>query len=265
MSAAPPRLLVLAGTAEARALLAALAPEAAAGRLRLAASLAGATRAPLALPGEAAVRSGGFGGADGLADFLLREEMSAVIDATHPFAARISANAARACAQAGIPRLQLRRPGWSGPARRFPDLARALAAVPPGARVLAATGRGSASQLAGRPDLRVMLRVAESGPDLPGFEVVVARPPHSPEAERALLRARGVTHLLARDSGGVDGAKLEAARELGVAIHLAERPPPEPGPQAGTAAEALAWLRATLDLPADAIAGPGAARATPAP
>ncbi len=137
-----PAVLVLAGTAEARAVLQALVCDAQAGRLRPVASLAGRTRAPLPLPAE--TRTGGFGGPDGLARYLRAQGIAAVLDATHPFAARISANARIACEAADIPRLQLLRPGWDGPARRFPTLAEALEAVPTGARVLAATGRASA-------------------------------------------------------------------------------------------------------------------------
>ncbi|MDF2233884.1 precorrin-6A/cobalt-precorrin-6A reductase [Albimonas sp. CAU 1670] len=246
MGAEPPALLVLAGSAEARAVLEALGGEAAAGRLRIVASLAGATRAPRALPVE--TRVGGFGGADGLAAFLEERRIGAVLDATHPFAARISANAAAACAAQGVARAQLRRPGWEGPARRFPDLASALAAAPAGARVLAATGRGSAPLLAGRGDLSILVRVAEAGDEIAGVETLVARPPHDAEAERALMRGRGITHLLARDSGGIDGAKFAVARELGVEILLAERPPAQPGPVLPDVQAALGWVRETLGL-----------------
>jgi len=244
VAADPPALLVLAGTAEARATLEALAPQAAAGRLRVVASLAGATRAPRPLPVE--TRTGGFGGAEGLAAFLRARGVAAVLDATHPFAVRISANAAAACAAAGVPRAQLRRPGWPGPARRFPDLAAALAAAPPGARVLAATGRASAPALQGRADLTILLRVAEPGPAIPGLETLVSRPPHSAADDRALMRDRAITHLLARDSGGADGAKLAVARELGIEILLAERPPAEAGPVLRDPDEALAWIESTL-------------------
>ncbi|SFH68965.1 precorrin-6A/cobalt-precorrin-6A reductase [Albimonas pacifica] len=246
MAAEPPRLLVLAGTAEARAVLEALAPAVAESRLRVLASLAGATRAPRPLPVE--TRRGGFGGAEGLAAFLRARRIDAVLDATHPFAARISANAAAACAAVGAARAQLLRPGWDGPARRFPDLASALAAAPPGARVLAATGRASAPALQGRGDLEILLRVAESGPPIPGVETLVSRPPHAPEADRALMRGRAISHLLARDSGGADGAKLHVARELGIEILLAERPPAEPGAVLPGAPEALDWVLETLVL-----------------
>jgi precorrin-6A/cobalt-precorrin-6A reductase len=228
--------------------LEALAPAHAAGRLRLVASLAGATRAPRPLPG--APRRGGFGGASGLADWLRANAAAAVIDATHPFAARISANARTACDRLALPRLQIMRPGWPGPARRFPDLAAAAAALPPGARALAATGRASAPDLAGRPDVALWLRVAEPGPLPPGLIPLVARPPRDLPAERALFADLRPTHLLARDAGGPADAKLQAAREAGAQVWLAARPAPEPGPVAPDAAAALAWLESLRLAPA---------------
>ena len=115
--------------------------------------------------------------------------------------------------------------------------------------MLAATGRGSAPLLAVRPDLTILLRVAEPGPEIPGVETLVARPPHRAEADRALMLDRRITHLLARDSGGAEVVKLEVARALGIEILLAEQPPAQPGPVLADALEALAWAHATLGLP----------------
>ncbi|MEC9433216.1 MAG: precorrin-6A/cobalt-precorrin-6A reductase [Pseudomonadota bacterium] len=247
-----PAALVLAGTAQARAVLGLLAPEAQAGRLRLIASLAGATARPRPLPAE--TRSGGFGGAEGLAAWLAEQRIGAVLDATHPFAANISANACAACARLGLPRAVLTRPPWPGGAARFPDIGAALAALPKGARALAATGRGSAPALAvaaAQADrgLRLWLRVAEPGPvaGLPeSVRVIVARPPHDEATERALLSANAITHLVARDSGGTDGAKLTVAATMGVQVLLVARPPAPEGETFDTPAAAAGWLRARL-------------------
>ena len=108
----PENILILGGTAEA-AKLARLAHEKLAGRARIVVSLAGRTRATAASPVE--TRTGGFGGAAGLADYLRAEGIALVVDATHPFAARISANARVACAETNVPRLQLVRPPWTMP------------------------------------------------------------------------------------------------------------------------------------------------------
>lgn len=240
------RVLLLAGTAEARALAEALAAEAP--DLAVTAALAGVTRAPRPLP--VPVRIGGFGGAEGLADWLRAEGVAAVIDATHPFAARMAANAAAACAATGVPRVKLLRPGWAGAGGacvRVADLAAAARAIPPGARVFLATGSGEVADFAARPDLTCHLRLLTPRGDLPGHITAIAAPPGADAtAEAALLARLGVTHLVARDAGGPAVAKLAAARALGLAVVLIARPAPPPGPQVSTVAAALAWLGAAL-------------------
>ena len=127
--AEPTKILILGGTAEAAALARALAEDA---RVAVTPSLAGRTRAPAELPGE--VRRGGFGGAQALADYLKARAVDLLVDATHPFAARISRNAAQACAGAGVPRLVLTRPAWTArDGDRWtpvPDAEAAAAALP---------------------------------------------------------------------------------------------------------------------------------------
>jgi precorrin-6A/cobalt-precorrin-6A reductase len=257
------RVLLLAGTAEARAVAAGLAGMPG---VEATASLAGVTRAPAPLP--VAVRTGGFGGAGGLASWLREQGTGALIDATHPFAARMAANAAEACAMAGVARLRLVRPEW--PAR--PEwlgvrrLAEAAAALPPGARVLLTSGR-SWAPFAGRADCRFWLRSIEPV-DLPDhIEPVLGRPPFAREDELALMRRLAVTHLVAKNAGG-DPARLEAALELGVAVLMVARPAAPPGPVVARPEEALAWLarlvaaemdqplpRATAILPPDTVPG----------
>lgn len=237
-------VLILAGTAEARALAEDLAARPG---LRVTASLAGATASPA--PIAAATRIGGFGGAEGLAAWLRGQGVAALIDATHPFAARIAANAATACARTGTPRLKLLRPAWEpvGDWRAVPDLAAAAAALPPAARPVLTTGRKDLAPFVARADLTCLLRVIEPVDGLPGHIVqIVARPPFPLDAELALMRAHAATHLVAKNAGGAGRAKLEAAAQLGLPLLVVERPPPPPGTLACDVAGALAWLRDTV-------------------
>lgn len=238
------RVLILGGTTEAAELARALA-----GRpdLEVVTSLAGRTRNPAALPGR--VRTGGFGGAQGLADYLAAGGIDALIDATHPFAAAISANAAEACRLRPTPRLALVRPPWKPqPGDRWtyvPDLPAAAAALPTGARVLLAIGRQELAPFAPRADVWFLIRSVEppDGPLPPHHAVLTARGPFRVEGEQALLTAHRIGVVVAKDSGGSD-AKLEAARRLRLPVILVQRPPPPPGDHAATVAEALRWLEA---------------------
>lgn len=239
-----PHVLILAGTAEARTLAAELAARPG---LRVTASLAGVTSAPA--PIEAETRIGGFGGAEGLAGWLRAHRVAALIDATHPFAARMAANAAEACAATGTPRLKLLRPPWeaAGDWRDVTDLAAAAAALPSGARVLLTTGRKELAPFAERPDLACFLRVIEPAGNLPPhFTQIVARPPFPLERELALMREHGITHLVAKNSGGTGRARIDAAVELGIPLLVVVRPAPPAGPLAASVGEALDWLRGTL-------------------
>lgn len=243
-----PRILVLGGTQAARELADALVAVGTDAIL----SLAGRTSAPAAT--SARVRSGGFGGPDGLTAYLRAEGIAACIDATHPFAARMSANAVAACMTAGIPRLALLRAEWTqvdGDRWIFVDdtaqAARLLPAM--GRRIFVAFADGLAP-FAGL-DLEFLVRRAEPGPaeGLPGAEVLVQRGPFLRDAERALFATRRIDAIVAKASGG-DGAraKLDAARNLGLPVVLLRRPAPPPGPHAGGTDEALDWVRATLGL-----------------
>lgn len=230
---------MLAGTAEARALAARLSGMAG---IEATASLAGATRAPAAY--AVPVRTGGFGGAAGLKTWLRDGAVAAVVDATHPFAARMPWNAADACTAAGVPRLRLLRPEWPSE----PDwtvvasLDAAARALPPGARVLLTTGR-EAAPFAVRRDCRFWLRSIEPVHLPAHIQPLLARPPFGPEAETALLRRLGATHLISKNAGG-DRSKLDAATAEGVRIVMVARPPGPPGPEVGTVDEAAAWVAA---------------------
>lgn len=220
------RVLILAGTAEARALAALLAGEPG---LAVTAALAGRTEAPAthAVP----VRRGGFGGAAGLAAHLRAERVEILVDATHPFAARMGAQAAEAAAATGCALLRLERPGWRpGPGDRWqtvPDLAAAAAALPGGAHAFLATGPGGLAPFLERRDLALTLRAVappEPMPPHPALGVVTGLPPDDPEAEAALFRRLGVTHLVAKNAGGPAAAKLAAARALALPVVMVARP-----------------------------------------
>ena len=237
-----PRILVLGGTGEGAAIARALA-----GKAAVTSSLAGRTRRPAALPG--AVRTGGFGGAAGLADYLRRQRIEKLIDATHPFAARISAHARAAAERAGVPRLAVVRPMW----RRQPGdrwicaadaaaAARALDGLPDA--VFLALGPGDLGAFAGLGRRRrlVLRRIDPGPPPLPGAETVVARGPFDLAGERRLFEDYGVGALVTRASGGAaTEAKLAVARERGLAVVMIRRPPPEPGPRVAAVEDAVVW------------------------
>jgi precorrin-6A/cobalt-precorrin-6A reductase len=241
-------VLILGGTGEARALARVLVER---NDRRIVSSLAGRVSDPLLPLGE--VRIGGFGGPDGLASWLTEQGVQAVIDATHPFAARISASAVAACARVGVPLLVLRRPGWvEGPGddwRRVPDVpaAAALLREMPGP-VLLTTGRGGLAHFADLPHRVVIRTVDPPDPPLPeDHELLLARGPYDLESEGALLDRHGIRALVTKDSGGsLTEAKLRAARDRGIPVVMIDRPPP-PGPGVPVVADvpaALAWLEA---------------------
>jgi precorrin-6A/cobalt-precorrin-6A reductase len=239
------RVLILAGTAEARALAAALVAQG----HEVTSSFAGLTAAPQA---AGRVRTGGFGGAAGLAAYLSRAGIGALVDAAHPFAARMAAHAAGAAAAAAVPLLRLERPGW--PAEPgwtlVPDLAAAAAALPAGARVFLTTGRQSFPAFAPRSDLWVLARAAGPGPfPFAAGRLVTGLPPFGADAERELLARERIGWLVARDSGGPRG-KLDAAAALGVRVVMVMRPAKPPVPTVRTVAEAAAWVAARAGLQA---------------
>ncbi|SNS98716.1 precorrin-6A/cobalt-precorrin-6A reductase [Streptosporangium subroseum] len=245
-------ILVLGGTDEARRLAAALA-----GRdgIHLVSSLAGRVRNPKLPVGE--VHEGGFGGPEGLADWLAERRIDVVVDATHPFAARMTASAVEATTGAGVPLLILRRPGWQeGPGddwRWVPSLAAAAELLPElGERVFLSTGRRSLPVFADLDGLWFLARSVDSPePPLPRrLEVLLSRGPFTVEGELALMCEHRVDMLVTKDSGGeMTTAKLFAARELGLPVVIVRRPPPPDGVAAVETVEAaVAWL--------ETVAGP---------
>jgi precorrin-6A/cobalt-precorrin-6A reductase len=253
------QVLVLGGTGEARRLAAALL----AAGVPVLSSLAGRVAEPVLPEGE--VRIGGFGGVDGLAAWLSEHRPRAVVDATHPFAARITGSAARAAAETGTPLLRLQRPGWvpgPGDSWRFVDsLAAAAEAVAGYRSVFVTTGRQGVAAFAALPG-RVLVRAVDP-PDSPlpaGATLLLARGPFSLADEEALMREHQVDVVVTKDSGGaLTEAKLTAARQLGLPVVLVRRPPLPPGVDTvATVEEAMAWLEdLPLPTPRRLGAGPG--------
>lgn len=246
-----PRLLILGGTGEARALAAALAE---AGDIDFVTALAGRTSAVAGLPGH--VRRGGFGGATGLAAYLAAEAIDLVVDATHPFATQISAHAVVACEQSGVERLVLDRPAWRPTAgdrwTEVATLAEAASLLPRyGRRVFLTIGRQGLAAFATGDDLWFLARVAEP-PDAPlplgDCRVIAARGPFDVAAERRLLEENAIDVLVCKASGGTatDG-KLIAARALDLPVIMIRRPPPPPGPRVTGVGAALDAVRTMLD------------------
>lgn len=236
------RLLILGGTSEALR----LAEAAVAAGHAVTTSLAGRTGRPQRPPGT--LRVGGFGGAEGLARYLEEQAVEALLDVTHPFAARIAANAAEAAGRAGVPRLKLLRPAWrAGPGDDWQEVATLEAAaesLPAGSRVLLTTGRQELAPFLARGDLALLVRSIEAVPDLPAnARLIQARGPFALDDELALFRSERVERLVSKNAGGTaTAAKLTAARQLGVPVVMLDRPAPPAGPIAASLEEALAWL-----------------------
>ncbi|RKT11819.1 precorrin-6A/cobalt-precorrin-6A reductase [Streptomyces sp. 1114.5] len=239
-------LLILGGTTEGRALAAAVD-----GRpsLRVTSSLAGRTAQPRLPAGE--VRIGGFGGPDGLAHWLREQRVDAVIDATHPFAAGISQNAALAAAATGVPLLALRRPGFTPvDGDRWlpvPSLAAAADLLPcRGERVFLTIGRQGIASFAHVVGAHFLARSVDppEPPLPPSFELLLDRGPFTIHGEEALLRAHDIDILVTKDSGGAATApKLAAARGLQLPVVIVERPPvPDGLPVVPDVAGAVHWL-----------------------
>lgn len=237
------RVLLLGGTAEARALAAALHP-----RVEVVSSLAGRVSEPRLPVGE--LRVGGFGGVDGLVAYLGAERIAAMVDATHPFAAGISANAAAASAACGVPLLSLRRPGWQ--AGKGDDW-RWVASVPEAAtradelarRVFVTTGRGDLAGFAGVRAWCLIRCVEPPEPPLPArHSVLLDRGPYTHEGELGLLREHGIEALVTKDSGGAHtAAKLSAARARGIPVIVVTRPrAPDGVPDVSTVDDAVRWV-----------------------
>jgi len=270
-------LLLVGGTGEARALAAAL--DGTPG-LRVVSSLAGAVARPRLPVGE--VRIGGFGGPDGLARWLTEHQVAAVVDASHPFAARISASCVAATTITGVPLLRLERPAWTpSPGddwRLVPDVATAAALLPellsgllpsevptglprerpsgaaePHGRVLLTTGRRDLPAFYDVPGVSLVARCVDppADPVPPHVDVLLDRGPYNVEGETELLRSRAIHVLVTKNSGGaLTEAKLVAARSLDLPVVMVQRPLPAPAARPPAVVHdvdaAAAWVRDLL-------------------
>ncbi|AGI72289.1 precorrin-6A reductase CobK [Octadecabacter arcticus 238] len=248
-------LLLLAGTGDAKRIAWGLVDTS----IKVIASLAGATRAPDPLP--VPTRIGGFGGEDGFRDYLRGSEITAVLDATHPFAAQISDRTARICGELGLPYAQFVRPVWTPEdGDNWTTIAAPVDAVnhiANGSTVFLATGRQTLAEYANLAGRRVLVRVIDP-PTAPlpfeGGEFIIGRPPFTQASEAALFRALGVTHLVSKNAGGQGGrAKLDAARELGLPVLLLDRPKTAPQirspQQLVSVQDALLWVSSLAGMP----------------
>jgi precorrin-6A/cobalt-precorrin-6A reductase len=222
------RVLILGGTTEARRLAIALEARRS---LQVISSLSGRVDEPLLPPGD--VRIGGFGGADGLSDWLRENRIDALIDATHPFATSMSSTAEQVSTELGVPLLVLRRPGWveqpGDQWLRVPTLdAAAQALTGLGIRVLLTTGRTDLAPFVPLDDHWFLIRSVDAPQsELPKHsEVLLARGPFRLPGEIALMTERKIDVLVTKDSGGkATSAKLAAARELKLPVVMVSRPP----------------------------------------
>ncbi|WP_123025768.1 cobalt-precorrin-6A reductase [Mycolicibacterium stellerae] len=236
------RVLLLGGTSEARTLAARLHP-----RVDVISSLAGRVPDPALPVGE--VRIGGFGGVDGMRRWLVESKVGGVVDATHPFAATITANAAEVCAELQIPHLVLARPAW-----------------PPGDAILVKSDRDAAKAVQDNGFTRVFLTTGRSGvgvftdvdawfliravtaPDLRTLprrhELLLSRGPYGYDDERALLVEHRIDCLVTKNSGGeMTRPKLDAAAALGVSVVMVDRPALPGGvTTVSTVDDAVAWV-----------------------
>jgi precorrin-6A/cobalt-precorrin-6A reductase len=240
------RILILGGTAEARMLAERLAG---CSEFDVTLSLAGRTAAPARQP--VPVRSGGFGGAAGLADYLLRECIDALIDATHPYASGISANALAATHDTNVPFVALRRPPWiAGAGDRWTEVddvgeaVRTLGQSP--RRVFVTLGRKELAPFAAAPRHFYLIRSVDPvDPPLPLRHAVylTGRGPFAEADERSLMITHDIDVVIAKNSGGTATyGKIAAARSLGVGVIVLRRPPAPDAPSVVTVEDAIAWL-----------------------
>lgn len=243
-----PRILILGGTGEARALAAALTeiPD-----IQLVSSLAGRVANPTLPAGE--VRTGGFGGVDGLAHWIREQSIDAIVDATHPFAAQITKNAAIAAERCGVPLVVLRRPEWQAPGNGrwhvVGDTESAARVLPSlGWRAFLTIGRQGIDAFADLDTMWFLVRSIDppEGKMPSRSELALARGPFSVAGETSLMRRHRIDVLVTKNSGGEQtAAKLEAAECLDIPVVVIERPPLPAGvATVDDVSGAAAWIAA---------------------
>jgi len=235
------RILILGGTADARQLAGKLAA-----RHDVILSLAGRTENPVAQ--RVPVRVGGFGGAEGLVAYLTQNRIDLLVDATHPYAARISANAAAASRMANVPAIALRRPVWQQqpgdrwtPVDSAAEAVTALGSAP--RKVFLALGRQELAPFEAAPHHAYLIRSVDPvEPPLavPHATYILARGPFSETDDRALLETHGIDAIVSKNSGGpATYGKIAAARKLGIEVFLIRRPPLPDMPSGASVEEVL--------------------------
>ncbi len=244
------RILILGGTGEAARLAALLAADP---RFAVETSLAGRTARPAKLAGE--IRMGGFGGSGGLAAHIRATGVRVLVDATHPFAAQIRANAAEAAAAAGVPLLRLERPAWAKQRgdrwHEVDSLAEAAKLAPRlGTRAFLTVGRKEVAAFANLPQIHFLVRLVEPPPEplpLADYQLLLERGPFDEADELQLLRLHKIDLVIAKQSGGgATYGKIAAARGLRIPVILQRRPAPPagyaPAATVETVEAAMAWL-----------------------
>jgi precorrin-6A/cobalt-precorrin-6A reductase len=248
-------ILILGGTTEARLLGQQLAART---DITVTLSLAGRTASPLAQ--GVPTRSGGFGGTAGLVEYLRTHEIGALVDATHPYASRMSAHALRAANQTSTPFIALCRPPWPAVAgdqwtevRDVQEAVSALGIEP--RKVFLAVGRQEIANFAAAPQHHYLIRSVDPvDPPLavPHARYILDRGPFDEQQERELLRAQAIDAIVAKNGGGeATYGKIAAARTLRIPVVLLRRPPALDVPTAASVAEAMSWLDHVLKAPRD--------------
>ncbi len=244
------RILLLGGTTEASALAKTLAGAG----MDAVFSYAGRTAHPVSQP--LPTRVGGFGGIEGFAAYLEAENITHVVDATHPFAAQMSSNAVHACEATGVPLCAFERPAWqAGEGDQWlhtDSIEEAVNALPDTpARVFLAIGKQNLTQFAAKPQHHYLLRLVdapETPLPLPHTTVEIARGPFGAAGDTALLQRHAITHVVAKNAGGAGAAaKLTAARNLALPVIMIGRPEVPQRPVMGNVAEVMAWLSHPAD------------------
>ncbi len=238
------RILILGGTEEARM----LADQLVGMGHEVVTSYAGRTSDPAVPQGE--IRVGGFGGPRGLADYLLNNAVQRLVDATHPYSVQMATNAVEAAQYTNVPLVRLVRPPWKEPQYAFwhhvKSAADAAAGLPKGARVLLTVGHTGLDAFLARTDCSFVVRSIEP-PERPlpvHAQSLIARPPFFVGGETELMQYEGITHLITKNSGGVQTeAKLKAAQQLRVAVVMIARPELPPAHEAPTVGRAIAALK----------------------
>jgi precorrin-6A/cobalt-precorrin-6A reductase len=248
------RILILGGTTEATALAKTAVVQLP--QLTVQLSLAGRTQAPQMMP-SIATRVGGFGGVEGLADYLRERKIDAVVDATHPFAAQISRNAAAAAKLVGIPRLLLVRSAWQpidgdrwSVVQGLSGATEALGRLEEGSRVFLTIGRQEVKAFSSVEKLWFLMRMIEPPEGVvPEGVVLLDRGPYYLDSELAILKRHAIDVVVSKNSGGpATYAKIEAARQLGIGVVMIDRPAIPEGETVEDVKGAIDWLRSTFKV-----------------